>query len=110
MRRWTLDRYRLMSETVIDLSAQAREMVRAAEERGDFLFLTTFKRYQVQLRILADLERKISVGEGSPEDITAYNRTAAAANKTAATLRSLDRPKEQPEGGIVGRWETRRKR
>lgn len=97
-----------MSDARIDLSAQAREMVRAAEERSDFLFLTTFKRYQVQLQILSSLEQKIRTGEGSPEDIKAYNDTTAAANKTAAALRSLDQ--RQPEGGIVGRWETRRKR
>lgn len=97
-----------MSDARIDLSAQAREMVRAAEERSDFLFLTTFKRYQVQLQILSSLEQKIRTGEGSPEDIKVYNDTTAAANKTAAALRSLD--KRQPEGGIVGKWETRRKR
>ena len=95
-----------MSDARIDLSAQAREMVRAAEERSDFLFLTTFKRYQVQLQLLSGIEKRIRETEGDPdpEDIEAYNRTAAAANRTAAALRKLD-IKEEPKGGITGKWE-----
>ena len=44
----------------MDLNKQAREIIRIAEESGvqsNFLFVTTFKRYQVQLNILNELEK-----------------------------------------------------
>ena len=46
----------------IDLNKQAKEILEIAEKHGveqNFFFLTTFKRYQVQIRILNDLERTI---------------------------------------------------
>lgn len=85
------------------LNQQAEEIMRIAEESGvqsNFFFLTTFKRYQVQLNILADLEKHMKeegllVSKeyvkgrknlyGSPA-VTEYNKTTDSANKTVATL------------------------
>ena len=42
------------------LQEQANEILARAEERGvqsNFFFVTTFKRYQVQMKILGDLEK-----------------------------------------------------
>ena len=85
------------------LNEQANEIIRIAEEAGvqtNFFFLTTFKRYQVQLNILADLEKTIK-SEGtlvtkeyvkgrqnlytSPA-VSEFNRTTDSANKTVSTL------------------------
>ena len=86
-----------------DLEKQAKEIIRIAEESGassNFFFVTTFKRYQVQLKILDELEKAIE-GEGltvtkeyvkgrknlySNPAISDYNRTTDSANKTVATL------------------------
>jgi len=92
-----------MTKKTIDLQGQAAEILKKAEEKGvqtNFFFATTFKRYQVQMKILADLERKIA--EDGPlvtkeyvknrgnvyvnPAITEYNKTATAANGTVATL------------------------
>ena len=87
----------------VNLNEQAAEILRIAEEAGvqsNFFFLTTFKRYQVQLSILADLERAIKE-EGilvskeyvkgrknvySNPAVAEYNKTTDSANKTVATL------------------------
>lgn len=85
------------------LNEQAVEILRIAEETGvqtNFFFLTTFKRYQVQLNILNQLEETIKK-EGtlvtkeyvkgrqnlytSPA-VSEYNRTTDSANKTVSTL------------------------
>lgn len=86
-----------------DLNKQAQEIIRIAEESGaqsNFFFLTTFRRYQVQLNILSDLEKSLKA-EGmtvtkeyvkgrknlySNPAIAEYNRTTDSANKTVATL------------------------
>lgn len=86
-----------------DLNKQAEEIIRIAEESGaqsNFFFLTTFKRYQVQLNILNNLEKSLK-DEGltvtkeyvkgrknlySNPAIAEYNRTTDSANKTVATL------------------------
>ena len=86
-----------------DLNKQAQEIIRIAEESGaqsNFFFLTTFRRYQVQLNILSDLEKSLKE-EGmtvtkeyvkgrknlySNPAIAEYNRTTDSANKTVATL------------------------
>ena len=42
------------------LQEQANKLLEQAQERGvssNFFFVTTFKRYQVQMRILSDLEK-----------------------------------------------------
>jgi hypothetical protein len=87
----------------IDLNKQAQEIIEAAQRAGveqNFLFVTTFKRYQVQLKILNDLEREIADAgtlvtkeyvKGrenvySHPAINSYNRTADSANRTASTL------------------------
>ena len=46
----------------LTLKEQAEEILAIAEKHGveqNFFFLTTFKRYQVQINILNDLERQI---------------------------------------------------
>lgn len=92
-----------MANKAKSLQEQADELLKKAEEKGvqtNFFFVTTFKRYQVQMKILADLERKIA--EDGPlvtkeyvknrgnvyvnPAITEYNKTATAANGTVATL------------------------
>lgn len=89
--------------TKIDLNEQAKEILKIAEDSGvqsNFFFLTTFKRYQVQLKILAELEKSLKEHgmqitkeyvKGrknlySNPAIQDYNRTTDSANKTVATL------------------------
>ena len=85
------------------LQAQANEILEQAENKGvstNFFFTTTFKRYQVQMKILTELEKQIDE-EGPVVEkeyvkgrkniyttpaITEYNRTATAANGTVVTL------------------------
>lgn len=85
------------------LQEQANEILEKAEARGvssNFFFVTTFKRYQVQMKMLTDLEK--SIEEFGPtvtkeyvkgrQNLSAnpaiqeYNKTATAANGTVATL------------------------
>ena len=85
------------------LQEQAEEILRRATEKGvsgDFFFVTTFKRYQVQLQILTNLERDIkSTGTTITKTyvkgrenlctnpaIAEYNKTSTAANSTVSTL------------------------
>lgn len=87
----------------MSLNDQAKEIIRIAEESGvqsNFFFITTFKRYQVQLNILAELEKSLKEDgmqvtkeyvKGrknlySNPAINDYNRTTDSANKTVATL------------------------
>ena len=90
----------------IDLNKQAKEILEIAEKHGveqNFFFLTTFKRYQVQIGILNDLEKTIRE-EGtlvtkeyvkgrknvySHPAISDYNRTTDSANKTVVTLMKI---------------------
>lgn len=76
-----------MAET---LQEQAQEILRIAEANGveqNFFFVTTFKRYQVQINILTDLERVLNLSETvDTKTIDAYNKTSSAANSTAQTL------------------------
>ena len=85
------------------LQAQAHEILEQAENKGvstNFFFTTPFKRYQVQMKILTELEKQIDE-EGPVVEkeyvkgrkniyttpaITEYNRTATAANGTVVTL------------------------
>lgn len=89
-----------------NLNEQAKEIIRIAEESGvqsNFFFLTTFKRYQVQLNILNELEKTMK-REGmqvtkeyvkgrknlySNPAIQDYNRTTDSANKTVSTLMKI---------------------
>ena len=99
----------------MDLNQQAKEIIRIAEESGtqsNFFFVTTFKRYQVQLTILNDLEKSLKEGgmqvtkeyvKGrknlySNPAISDYNRTTDSANKTVATLMRILRNYGVDEG------------
>jgi hypothetical protein len=90
----------------INLNEQASKIIEAAQKSGveqNFLFVTTFKRYQVQLKILSDLEKEINTGETlvtkeyvkgrknlySNPAVNSYNRTADSANRTATTLMKI---------------------
>lgn len=90
------------------LNEQAQEIIRIAEESGvqsNFFFLTTFKRYQVQLNILTQLEKKMKEDgmvvtkeyvKGrknvySNPAVAEYNRTTDSANKTVSTLMRIIR-------------------
>lgn len=85
------------------LKQQAEEILKIAEESGvqsNFFFITTFKRYQVQLNILNDLEKSMKAdgvlvtkeyvkGRAnvySHPAVSDYNKTTDSANKTVATL------------------------
>ena len=87
----------------LSLKEQAEEIIRIAEKYGveqNFLFITTFKRYQVQLNILTELEKKIKEDGAlvtkeyvkgreniyTHPAIGEYNKTATSANQTVATL------------------------
>ena len=92
-----------MMANKMTLQQQADAVLKQAEDRGvqsNFFFVTTFKRYQVQMKILSDLEK--AIGEygatvtkeyvkgrqnlvANPA-ITEYNKTATAANGTVSTL------------------------
>lgn len=88
------------------LNEQAKEILRIAEKHGveqNFFFLTTFKRYQVQLNILADLEKVINeqgtlvtkeyvkgrANVYSHPAINDYNRTTDSTNRTVSTLMKI---------------------
>ena len=85
------------------LQEQANEILRRATEKGvssNFFFVTTFKRYQVQMQILTELEKEIQkTGTTITKTyvkgrenlctnpaIAEYNKTATAANSTVSTL------------------------
>lgn len=92
-----------MEKVNLNIQEQANQILEIAQKFGveqNFLFLTTFKRYQVQLSILNDLEKKIKEdgslvtkeyvkGRGNiytHPAINEYNKTATASNQTVATL------------------------
>lgn len=100
----------------LTLQEQAEVLMERAEEKGvanNFFFRTTFKRYQVQMSILADLERAIAqegatmmkqYGTGRQNlvanpAITEYNKTSTAANGTVSTLISIMKSLEEEAGG-----------
>lgn len=89
-----------------ELERQAEEIIRLAEESGvqsNYFFKTTFSRYQVQLKILDELEKAIE-DEGmlvskeyvknrknlyTNPAVSDYNRTTDSANKTVSTLMKI---------------------
>ena len=90
-------------EKKMTLNEQAKEIIRIAEESGvqsNFFFLTTFKRYQVQLNVLAELEKQIKQDgmmvtkeyvKGRKNiytnpAVSEYNKTTDSANKTVTCL------------------------
>lgn len=92
-----------MADKKMTLQEQAAKLLQEAEEKGvstNFFFVTTFKRYQVQMKILGELEKHMDE-EGAMVTkeyvkgrknlytnpaITEYNKTATAANGTVSTL------------------------
>lgn len=88
---------------VVDLNAQAKEILKKATARGvehSFMFVTTFKRYQEHIAHLVALQKAIK-DEGTMVTkeyvkgranlyvnpaVAAYNQTAGAADKTAQLL------------------------
>lgn len=101
----------------ISLQEQAQQILQKAEARGvtnNFFFTTTFKRYQVQMQILTELEKAINDNgptvtkeyvKGRPNltanpAIAEYNKTSTAANGTVATLINIIRTlSAEDEGG-----------
>lgn len=90
-------------EKKLTIQEQVDRILEQAEQKGvssNFFFKTTFKRYQVQMKILSDLEKAI-IEHGATVTkeyvkgrqnlvanpaITEYNKTSTAANGTVATL------------------------
>ena len=90
----------------MDINEQAQEIMKIAEESGvqsNFFFITTFKRYQVQLTMLNELEKKMK-DDGmlvtkeyvkgrknlySNPALREYNSTTDCANRTVATLMKI---------------------
>lgn len=87
----------------VNLNEKVKELLEMAQQAGveqNFFFLSTFKRYQVQLNILTQLEGEIKKAgvlvtkqyvKGRENvythpAVTDYNRTATAANQTVQTL------------------------
>jgi cell fate (sporulation/competence/biofilm development) regulator YmcA (YheA/YmcA/DUF963 family) len=104
----------------VDLNAMAEEILRIAAQNGveqNFFFITTFKRYQVQIKILNDLEKTIRA-EGNTVTkeyvkgrknvythpaIGEYNKTSTAANQTVQTLMKIvTTMRNDEEGGGTG--------
>lgn len=88
------------------LDEQAQEIIKIAEESGvqsNFFFLTTFKRYQVQLTMLNELEKAIKEDGTTVEKeyvkgrknlysnpaLKDYNTTTDSANRTVSTLMKI---------------------
>ena len=84
----------------INLNEQARQILKIAEEYGveqNFFFITTFKRYQVQLQILNDLEKTIK-GKKSFEADSFFEKLKDFALKTM----ELCKKKRELLSGISG--------
>ena len=90
----------------LSIQEQVNKILEQAESRGissNFFFVTTFKRYQVQMATLASLEEAIKeYGATVTKEyvrgrqnlvvnpaITEYNKTATAANGTVSTLMNI---------------------
>ena len=103
-----------MKKEKLTLQEQAQKVLEQAEERGvssNFFFVTTFKRYQVQMKILTELEKEIQrTGTTITKTyvkgrenictnpaIAEYNKTSTAANSTVDTLvRIMEKLSEEP--------------
>lgn len=90
----------------MNINEKAQEILRIAEQYGvekNFLFITTFKRYTVQLKVLNELENAISENGATVTKeyvkgrknlytnpaIKEYNNAVNSANKTVSTLMSI---------------------
>ena len=106
------------AERLVTANQQAAEILAKAKERGvqsDFFFKTTFQRYLVQLRIMADLDEEIKKNGVTVKKeyvkgrrnvytnpaVTEYNKTSTAANATVSTLINIIKSltEEDPNGG-----------
>lgn len=87
----------------MSLQEQAAKILEIAEKSGvqsNFFFITTFKRYQVQMTVLSLLEKEIEKSGAivtkeyvkgrqnlyTNPAVDQYNKTASAANNTVGTL------------------------
>ena len=107
----------------LTLQQQADTLLEQAEKKGvanNFFFRTTFKRYQVQIKILNDLEKQLKADgptvtkeyvKGRKNVYTHpaigdYNKTSTAANQTVQTLmkliQSMRDDDADPEGDGTG--------
>ena len=90
----------------MNINEKASQILKIAEQYGvekNFLFITTFKRYTVQLKVLQDLEKAISDNGATVTKeyvkgrknlytnpaIKEYNNAVNSANKTVSTLMSI---------------------
>lgn len=106
----------------INLAEKAQQILDEAEKsgvKGNFFFVTTFKRYQVQMKILNDLEKAINEYGAtvtkeyvkgrqnlvSNPAITEYNKTSTAANGTVATLMNIIKGFSNEGNGEEGKLE-----
>lgn len=106
----------------LNLQEQADKILEAARKKGaesNFFFITTFKRYQVQMQMLSDLEESIKAEGPTVEKeyvkgrknvyvnpaLSQYNKTATAANGTVQTLikiiTALDNTSEENENPLA---------
>lgn len=101
----------------MSMQEQVEHILLKAEEKGvssNFFFVTTFKRYQVQMKILQDLEKALKEDgtlvtkeyvKGRQNvythpAISEYNKTSTAANQTVATLINIvERMTDEKEFG-----------
>lgn len=90
----------------MNLKDKADHIMQIAEQYGvekNFLFITTFQRYSVQLKVLAELEQAIKENGATVTKeyvkgrknlytnpaINEYNKSVNSANKTVSTLMSI---------------------
>lgn len=105
-----------MAKEKLSLQEQANKILEQAQEKGvqsNFFFVTTFKRYQVQMATLAKLEEAIKEYGPTVEKeyvkgrqnlvvnpaITEYNKTSTAANGTVSTLINIVRTLTSDDAG-----------
>ena len=109
----------------LTLNEQAEKILEIAENSGvqaNFFFVTTFKRYKVQINILTELEAQIKKDgvlvtkqyvKGrenvySHPAISDYNRTTDSANKTVTTLMKIIRTQDFNKGNWDENNETKK--
>lgn len=90
----------------MNINEKASQILKIAEQYGvekNFLFITTFKRYTVQLKVLQELEKAINDNGATVTKeyvkgrknlytnpaIKEYNNAVNSANKTVTTLMSI---------------------
>lgn len=105
-----------MAKEKLSIQEQANQILEQAQQKGvqsNFFFVTTFKRYQVQMKIMSELEKEINeIGATVKKEyvkgrtnvytnpaITEYNKTATAANGTVSTLINILKSLSDESGG-----------